>query len=296
MNPVELSQTQRERLAFLEMRAYFTGELRRADIEARFGIKPAASSRDIGVYREIAPENLDYDGVGRCYRPSAVFRPLFEFQSERVLAWLLQGFGDGLDLGLKQAAPCEGPGQLVKPDMEVLGAITRAMCAKKALRVNYLSLSSGAGKREIVPVALADNGLRWHVRGYDRERQRFSDFVLTRIAKAQELEGDVAESEMLAADEQWARMVDMELVPHPAIKQPKAIEADYGLEDGVLKIKARAALAGYVLRRWSVDSSPDHRLDPSTHHLWLRNPQTLYGVESASLAPGRAIQAELEPL
>lgn len=295
MNPVELSQTQRERLAFLEMRAYFTGELRRADIETRFGIKPAASSRDIGVYREIAPENLVYDGVGRCYRPSAVFRPLFEFQSERVLAWLLQGFGDGLDLGLKQAAPCEGPGQLVKPDMEVLGAITRAMCAKKALRVSYLSLSSGAKKREIVPVALADNGLRWHVRGYDRERQRFSDFVLTRIAKAQELEGDVAESEMLAADEQWARMVDMELVPHPAIKQPKAIEADYGLEDGVLKIKARAALAGYVLRRWSIDSSPDHRLDPSTHHLWLRNPQTLYGVESASLAPGRAIQAELEP-
>lgn len=291
MNPVELSQTQRERLSFLEMRAYFTGELRRADIEARFGIKPAASSRDIGVYREIAPKNLDYDKVGRCYRPSAVFRPLFEFQSERVLAWLLQGFGDGLDLGLKQATPCEGPGQLVKPDIEVLGVITRAMCAKKAIRVNYLSLSSGAKRREIVPVALADNGLRWHVRGYDRERQRFSDFVLTRIAKAQEIEGDVAESEMLPADEQWARMVDMELVPHPAIKQPKAIEADYGLEDGVLKIKARAALAGYVLRRWSVDTSPDHRLDPSSHHLWLRNPQTLYGVESAALAPGFAAEA-----
>lgn len=295
MNPVELSQTQRERLAFLEMRAYFTGELRRADIEARFGIKPAASSRDIGVYREIAPENLDYDSAGRCYRPSEVFRPLFEFQSERVLAWLLQGFGDGLDIRQKQVAPCEGPGNLIKPDLEVLGTLTRAMCAKKALRVNYLSLSSGAKKREIVPVALADNGLRWHVRAFDRERGRFSDFVLTRIAKAQEVEGEVAEQEMLIADEQWARMVDMELVPHPAIKQPKAIEADYGLEDGVLKIKARAALAGYVLRRWSVDSSPDHSLDPSSHHLWLRNPQTLYGVESASLAPGRAVQAELEP-
>lgn len=295
MNPVELSQTQRERLAFLEMRAYFTGELRRADIEARFGIKPAASSRDIGVYREIAPENLDYDSAGRCYRPSEGFRPLFEFQSERVLAWLLQGFGDGLDIRQRQVAPCEGPGNLIKPDMEVLGTLTRAMCAKKALRVNYLSLSSGAKKREIVPVALADNGLRWHVRAFDRERGRFGDFVLTRIAKAQEVEGEVAEQEMLLADEQWARMVDMELVPHPAIKQPKVIEADYGLEDGVLKIKARAALAGYVLRRWSVDSSPDHCLDPSTHHLWLRNPQTLYGVESASLAPGREVQTELEP-
>src|SRR5207245_6946456 len=57
----ELSQTQRKRLAFLELRAYFTGELRRGDIESRFGIKPAAASRDLSIYREIAPGNLAYD-------------------------------------------------------------------------------------------------------------------------------------------------------------------------------------------------------------------------------------------
>lgn len=287
-NPLDVSQTQRERLAFLELRAFFTGELRRGDIEARFGIKPAAASRDLSLYREIAPDNLDYDQASRCYRPSDSFKPVHEFHSERVLAWLLQGFGDGLDLGLKQAAPCEGPGQLVRPDMAVLGAITRSMCARKALRVSYLSLSSGAKRREIVPVALADNGLRWHVRSYDRERERFSDFVLTRIAKAQEIAGEVAEHEMLSADEQWARMVDMEIVPHPGIKWPKAVEADYAMENGALRVKTRAALAGYVLRRWGIDSTDDHRLDPASHHLWLRNPQSLYGVESALLAPGRA--------
>ena len=284
----QLSQAQRERLAFLEMRAYFTGELRRADIEARFGIKPAASSRDLSAYRDLEPGNLDYDVAARCYRPTKSFRPLFEFSSDRVLAWLLQGFADGLDLGLKQAAPCEGPGQLVRPDMGVLGAITRSMCAKRAVRVNYLSLSSGPKRRDIVPVALADNGLRWHVRSYDRDRKRFLDFVLTRITKADEIEGEVHEHELLAADEQWVRMVEMEIVPHPGIKQPKAVEADYRMDGGVLKIKARAALAGYVLRRWSIDASPDHRLDPASHQLWLRNTPTLYGVESASLAPGAA--------
>jgi hypothetical protein len=286
VNLLDVSQTQRERLAFLELRAFFTGELRRGDIEARFGIKPAAASRDLSLYREIASGNLDYDQASRCYRPSNSFKPVHEFHSERVLAWLLQGFGDGLDLGLKQAAPCEGPGQFVRPDMTVLGAITRSMCARKALRVNYLSMSSGAKKREIVPVAFADNGLRWHVRSFDRERRRFSDFVLTRIDNAEEIDGDVAEHEMLPADEQWARMVDLEIVPHPGIKQPKSIEADYSMESGVLRIKARAALVGYVLRRWSIDASPDHRLDPSSHHLWLRNTPTLYGVESAALAPG----------
>jgi predicted DNA-binding transcriptional regulator YafY len=135
-------------------------------------------------------------------------------------------------------------------------------------------------------VALADNGLRWHVRSYDRERGRFSDFVLTRIATAQEISGEVAESELLPADEQWARMVDMEIVPHPNVKWPEAVAADYGMSNGVLRLKTRAALAGYVLRRWSIDSSLNHELDPSSHHLWLRNPQSLYAVESAALAPG----------
>lgn len=283
-----LSQAQRERLAFLEMRAFFTGELRRGDIEARFGVKPAAASRDLSAYREWADSNLEYDKVERCYRPTPQFQPVFEFSTERILAWLLQGFGDGLDLKLRQTAPCEGPGNLVKPDLAVLAALTRAVCAKRAVTVNYLSMASGAKRREIVPVALADNGLRWHVRAYDRDRERFGDFVLTRMSKVQEIEGSVEDHELLAADEQWARIVDFELVPHPGVPWSKVVEADYGMEDGVLRVKSRAALAGYVLRRWSIDSSDDHSLDPASHHLWLRNTPTLYGVESAALAPGVA--------
>lgn len=290
-----LSQTQRERLAFLEMRAFFSGELRRGDIEARFGVKPAAASRDLSAYRECAATNLEYDTAERCYRPTPAFRPIFEFQAERVLAWLLQGFGDGLDLKLRQIAPCEGPGNLVRPDLDVLATLTRAMCGKRAVKVSYLSLSSGQKRRDIVPVALADNGLRWHVRAYDRENERFGDFVLTRIAKAQEIDGIASEQELLGADEQWARIVEMELVPHPGVNWPKAVEADYGMEAGTLKVKTRAALAGYVLRRWSIDSTDDHTLDPASHHLWLRNPQTLYGVESASLAPGRTKDARKGP-
>ena len=139
---------------------------------------------------------------------------------------------------------------------------------------------------------MADNGLRWHVRAYDRDKERFGDFVLTRVAKATEIDGDVNERELLAADEQWARIVDLELVPHPGIRFPQAVEADYDLHEGVLRMKTRAALAGYVLRRWSIDSTDDHSLDPASHHLWLRNPQALYGVESASLAPGRMAEPQ----
>ena len=58
--------------------------------------------------------------------------------------------------------------------------------------------------------------------------------------------------------------------------------------NGVLRLRPRAALAGYVLRRWSVDCSPNHSLRGPEYRLWLRDPLSLYGVGSATLAPGYA--------
>jgi hypothetical protein len=74
--------------------------------------------------------------------------------------------------------------------------------------------------------------------------------------------------------------------PHPGVEHPEAIEADYQMKDGMLVLDMRAPLVGYALRRWAVDCSHDNALDPKEHHLRLKNPQTLYGVESATLAPG----------
>ena len=74
--------------------------------------------------------------------------------------------------------------------------------------------------------------------------------------------------------------------PHPGVEHPEAIEADYQMKDGMLVLDMRAPLVGYALRRWSVDCTSDHALDPLSHHLYLNNPKTLYDVHSASLAPG----------
>ena len=283
---VELTQSQRDRLAFIDLRVRFTGEIRRQDLSTRFGIQAAAATRDIAQYKDIAPRNLNYDPRGKVYARGEWFRPVFDFPVERVLTWLGQGFGDGEPLRFKPLVPCEDAAPLNRPDLETLSVLTRAIHRKGVVEIAYRSLSSGLNTREIVPFALADNGLRWHVRAFDRANARFGDFVLTRIAKAKELDGPAAEGELLLADEQWARIVDLEVVPHPGIRWAKAIEADYAMHDGVLRLRTRAALAGYLLRRWSIDCSANHSLDPAAHHLWLRNPQTLYGVESAVFAPG----------
>jgi predicted DNA-binding transcriptional regulator YafY len=293
----ELTQTQRERLFYIEVKAFFCGDLTRADIERRFGVKPAASSRDLSTYRRLAPNNLNYDAGQRKYATTDSFSPLFKHSAERVLTWLKAGFGDSMDQKLKRTVPCESASNLVNPDIETLACLTRAIAGRRQVIVNYLSLTSGASTKILCPLALADTGLRWHLRAYDRERGRFADFALTRIVKAKATDQPIPAEEQIESDVQWARIVHIELVPHPGIAHPKAIESDFKMTNGVLALDMRAPLVGYALRRWGVDCSTKHTLDPKEHHLWLKNSQTLYGVESASLAPGYSNnEATHEPL
>jgi WYL domain len=293
----ELTQTQRERLFYIEVKALFCGDLTRADIERRFGVKPAASARDLTTYRRLAPQNLFYDAGQRKYATTDLFAPLFEHSAERVLTWFRAGFGDTMDQRLKRTIPCESASNFVKPDIETLATLTRAIAGRRQVKVNYLSLASGASTKTLCPLALADTGLRWHLRAYDREKGRFADFALTRIVKAKAIDQPIAVEEQIESDVQWARIVHIELVPHPGVAHPKAIEADFRMHKGVLALDMRAPLVGYAMRRWAVDCSPKHTLDPKEHHLWLKNSQTLYGVESAAIAPGYTTSEESnEPL
>ena len=281
-----LSQAQRERLSFLEYRSFFCGDLRRADLESRFGIKAAAATRDIIAYRQLAPNNLAYDGSAKVYVPTPTFKPVFPFDANRVLLWLTQGFGDGLSLKLRRPLQGEAVDSIGKPPLDSLAVVTRAIHQGKIVKISYLSLSSGLSKREIIPHAIVDNGLRWHIRAYDRSRKRFSDFVTSRITKAELLDQFPDDEEKALADTQWNRVVDLELIPHPNLKHPEVIASDFSMVDGMVRSQDRAAVVGYVLHRWQVDCSPDHSLDPAEYHLWLRNTPTLYGVESALMAPG----------
>ena len=282
----DINQPQRERLCHIDFKLYFVGSINRTDLVSRFGIKEAAASRDLSLYKELAPKNIEYDTKAKTYIQRETFAPLFEYSGSQTLATLLHGFGDAFVNRQKPVIACEAPTQLNYPNIETLATITRAIYNNQALSIKYHSLTSGLSDRIIVPFALVDNGLRWHVRAYDRARQRFSDFVVNRIETPQLIEGATPEEQTKSADNQWNRIVDLHIVPHPLLSQPKTIELEYGMENGMLKIQTRAALAGYVLRQWNVDCSKDHSLDGAEFHLWLKNTPTLYGVENLQLASG----------
>lgn len=287
VNVGELSQTQRERLAYIDFRLYFFGKVGRADLMDRFGLGSAGATRDFALYKEIAPGNLELDNVSKLYVILDEFRPVFEHIPERVLTALSKGFGDGSEPIEGSLIPCAGPTTLSRPKMEILAPITRAIYSSKGVKIKYFSGASGASEKEIFPFAIAFDGLRWHTRAFDRTKQRFGDYVLTRMSdvrSSQEL--TPLKNELPPNDIQWNRIVELDLIPHPDRESPELVIQDYDMKDKVLRIELRAAMVGYFLQQYHVDCSPDHSIKDKAFRLWLRDPLALYGVQSAMFAPG----------
>lgn len=283
----ELPQASRDRIAHIDFTLLFKGEAVRADLVERFSIAPTQATKDFTMYRELAPGNIEYDQKLKLHKRGEAFEPLFDYDVVRTLATISQGYGDGFTGKVKPPLACEAPYHLNKPSLSIVAKVTEAIHKGKALNITYVSLSSGETMREIVPHTLVDNGLRWHVRGFDRKHGEFRDFVLTRIKAAVVLEySTLSETELETQDRQWNRFVELELVPHPRIEHSEAIELDYGMTGGVLKVEIRAATAGYLLRQWHVDCSKAHSLQGTEYQLWLKNTPTLYGVGNLNLAPG----------
>ena len=283
----QLPQSQKDRLKHVDLRLRFLGEVRRPDLMLSFGIQSAAASRDLALYKDLAPSNMDYDSRGKRYLLGDQFAPLFPTPSSQILSWLVDQLGDATAPSTEALLPCLIPSRLSHPNIDVLACVTRAIHLGQVLGINYHSISSGESRREIVPFALLDTGLRWHVRAFDRKTSQFRDFVLTRIREPQVHRDSLPlRHELPEHDVQWTRIVELELVPHPDQPRPSITCMDYDMPDGVLRLKLRAALAGYALRKWSVDCSPDHSLRGPEYRLWLKDHLSLYGVETAVLAPG----------
>lgn len=282
-----LSQAQRDRLAYLELRLWFFGEFRRQELVARFDIKSAAATRDLASYKALVPRNLEYDSSAKLYIRSKSFIPLFNFSVERVLLWLTRGLADCEPSSVRPVISSEDTELSTLLSLENLSIITRAIYKRNSVEISYRSIASGFSTREIIPFALAQAGGRWFVRAFDRRINSFKCFVINRIVDAKFLGESPKDLESPENDIQWNRKVEIELVPHPAnIMHPDAIETEYGMTSGVLYKTIRASMVGYFLRALNVDCTSDHSLRGIEYHLWLRNRQALYGVENLVLALG----------
>jgi hypothetical protein len=285
----EPSQNQTQRLNYLEFRVLFTGQIGRADLMNRFGISEAAATRDLCRYRELAPANLKFDKSQKIYRIGDGFGRylLKDVESRQLLRALIQGVGDDFGINAGSMISCELPAQMQVLEAETLAAVSRAIYQKCVLQIEYFSMTGNHGLREIVPFSIASTGLKWMVRAYCRRKNIFCDFVLNRIKRATVLSQSFPkEFETKEYDDEWNRFLRLELVPHPSatVENQAKTEQEFQMEEGVYYLRVRAALAGFVLRLWSVDCSENHRL--TMMPLSLRNRLVLHDVDSAKLAPG----------
>ena len=283
----EFSFAQKQRLAYIDFKLYFTGMVTRSEIVCHFELGLAAATRDLKFYKDNAPENMAYDNVEKKYFITTQFKPIFKHDARRTLIKLANNISDGFDSIGDTSFPIESPSPLNVPDIDIIAKLSQAIINHKPINVIYTSLSSGSGARELVPHSIVDNGLRWHLRAYDRKSKSFRDFVLTRITKVTILAQTPSSEEDKLEDHQWMRMVPLQIIPHPNnVKHPTAIKLDFAMEKGVLEVNVRAAMAGYLLRRWNVDCSESGSLSGPEYQLYLQNSKALYGAENLSIAPG----------
>lgn len=265
----EQSQPQQERLFYLEFRLYFLGHANRSDLQKRFGLKESSASRDIALYKKLAPDNVVYDYGIKSYIPQETFKPLYSYTATQVLTALTYGFGDDYAGPKFPEIATESPSQTPLPFIHTLAAVTRAIHKQQALSVEYISEEKGARVQAIVPHALIDSGSRWMVRAYDRSAETFRDYVINRIVKVLGESDSPEPHELKDSDDEWNSIVNLTLKPHPLLAHPEAVAQEFGMHDGVLKMTCRAALKDYLLTQWRVDLGATPASSSGEYQLWL---------------------------
>lgn len=280
-----LSGTQKEILAHIEFVGRFYGVVSRQDLTSRFDISDASATRSFRLYNDLAPDNIIYRPNIKRYEWQENARPIVPVSTYKCLSTLTDGFGDSY--AHIEGKPVALRNSLANANLDIVAVVTRAIKRKQVLSICYLSKSSPNGSyRDVVPHSIADSGLRWHLRAYDRKRCEFIDFVINRIKSAQSKREIIASWETAEADRAWNTFVDLEIQPHPKLNDIRnVIEFEYQMKGGLLICRVRKALAGYLLDSWNIDATEDARLKGNHVMLHLKNTREL-DFNSKVLAPG----------
>lgn len=277
-----------ERLAFIELNLLFVGTITRKKLKERFQISDAAATRDLVDYQSRCPGNSSYNNKLKAYLYSAdSFAQQFSIDVNVALLELTGTRQSLIQKADDSSFSCEILEMMTKPKVDMVSAVTRAMAKAMPIEIEYDSVKSGIRRTIIIPHSVVNNGERWHFRAYDRDNERFSDFVITRIVSVKKIESDPESFEAKSNDTEWNSEVRLVLVPHPSLENPHPIELDYGMQDGEHRVTVKAALMGYFLRHWNVDCSPKDKLLKGKHyHLWLKNNEVILLYRQKVLAPG----------
>jgi hypothetical protein len=266
-----------QRLEFIEFRLFWDGILKRGDITERFGVSTAQASADLALYKELAPNNLDYDPSLKRFIASSRFAPkIFQPSADRYLVQLKAIADQIISVGDTNIGNAPAVDAMPIPHRRVDAGILRrlliAIRAERGLKIFYHSMNSKRPVplwRDITPHAFAFDGLRWHVRAYCHVESRFKDFILSRIL---ELGDELEAGKPAREDVHWQHFFDVLLIPNPKLakSQQETVARDYEMTDGCLRIPVRQALLYYFDKRLRLDVG-EKSDDPKETPIVLKN-------------------------
>ncbi|MCC5807314.1 MAG: WYL domain-containing protein [Opitutales bacterium] len=247
MSSGEPSWSERARLCFVERLLFWRGYINRRDLMKHFRISAPQATNDLVTYTTLAPGNCAYNVRSKRYEAAAGMAPVLvepdfgrDMEATQTAAWP-EGAVDFV-------ARAERPPRVAST--EHLRALALAAHRRESVEVRYFSISSGkAAWRRISPRTFGHDGLRWHVRAYCHGRGEFRDFVVGRMKGVRSpAPCPVADT----VDREWTKTVVMEIEPAPDLdaNRRKALEMDYGMKRGRLRLPVTMAMLTYTARRF----------------------------------------------
>lgn len=244
-----------KRHRLIELLSYWQGQVNSTQLSEHFAVSTTQAKKYFAGYQQTHPNNLFYDNRLKGYVPKPEFVPGYiTGDASEYLQWLDH---PGETAGLKHLGVLTNT-SLSLPQRHVLPAVMRGLVAaikgKRRLDVNYISLSNPDGEGRIIqPHVFVSTGLRWHLRAFDEKHQQFRDFVLSRFRGQPELLDAATHS--AEQDQAWHTHVELKLTPDSrfSAQQKAVIAQDYNMQNGMLIVKTRAALAQYLLQEMQVN-------------------------------------------
>ncbi len=247
------------RYRLIEIVAYWEGRLTTNHLMNSFGIGRQQASKDINTYlTEVAPDNLIYNKRLKGYEPSPSFEPQLTTGTADEYLHILSRTKDlahtfsQLDLGFANTHMLQLPSRPVDP--VILRTIVLAAREQRRVDIGYISVNNPeTDGRIIVPHTLVCTPMRWHVRAFCEKNGNYRDFVLSRFRGLPELMENSEQGK--EKDDSWNTEIELMLRPDPRLEpeQQAVIEHDYGMRQGFLSVRCKAALLQYVLQAYRLD-------------------------------------------
>ena len=261
------SLSQIERLAFIDIRLHYLGEIARSDIMEEFKLAQAAASKDLSEYRKLQGDKVKKDfQTKKTVINDEYFSPLFEIRVDYALDILTNGFNRNYLIETSPTIPIEIIEMPIDKleDIKIVG-ITRAMYKNKGVACQYQSShSENNSVRTLLPTILFINKNEWYFRAFDRQddpkRSGFKNFKLSRVLNSEYISDlEPSNEEKISSDIDWNTIIPVQIKLNEKLedKVKRMVLSEFHLSSDTHTIFTKIALFAYIYSNWCIRTETD---------------------------------------